>query len=151
MADTTHSLFTGVGPRLGVAGEYGVGDFSFIGEIAGAALIGKSKSSIDFFTNSPTIGPNPQSLTSPDETRVVPAVEARLAAAYNFPASNYGQFKIEAGYRASVYFNVVNQYALTQVPTSLMLPPIGVFLSTAQHLQSNFTDQGPYVTGSWKF
>jgi len=37
------------------------------------------------------------------------------------------------------------------VPTSLMLPPVGVFLATAQHLQSNFTTQGPYVTGSWAF
>jgi len=45
----------------------------------------------------------------------------------------------------------VSQYSLTQVPTSLMLPPVGVFLATAQHLQSSFTTQGPYVTGSLAF
>jgi hypothetical protein len=33
----------------------------------------------------------------------------------------------------------------------IMLPPAGVFLATAQHLQSNFMDQGPYMTGSWVF
>jgi hypothetical protein len=28
---------------------------------------------------------------------------------------------------------------------------VGVYLATAQHLQSHFTTQGPYVTGSWAF
>lgn len=150
-ADTTHSLFTGAGPRLGMKGQYAIGEFQFIGEVAAAALIGTAHSRIDFSTTSPALAGNNQSLTSPNATRVIPSIDARLAAAYTFPPGNYGLFKIEAGYRAAVYFDAVNQYSLTQVPTSLMLPPVGVFLATAQHLQSNFTDQGPYVTGSWLF
>jgi hypothetical protein len=148
---TTTSSFTGAGPRLGFKGQYALGDVQFIGEMAAAALIGTSQARIDFFTNSPTVGPNNQSLTSPDATQVVPSIDARLATAYAFPASSYGQFRVELGYQAAVYFNAVSQYSLTQVPTSLMLPPVGVFLATAQHLQSNFTTQGPYVTGSWAF
>jgi hypothetical protein len=90
-------------------------------------------------------------LTSPNATQVVPSIDARLATAYTFPAGNYGLFKIEAGWQAAVYFNAVNQYSLTSVPTALILPPTGLYLATAQRLQSNFTDQGPYLTGSWAF
>jgi hypothetical protein len=150
-ANTTNSLFTGAGPRMGVKGQYALGDFQFIGEVAGAALIGTSKSSINFSTTSPLVGVNNQALTSPDATRVIPSIDARLTTAYTFPAGNYGLFRVEAGYRAAVYFDVINQYALTQVPTSLMLPPIGVFLGTQEHLQSSFTDQGPYLKASWLF
>jgi hypothetical protein len=148
---TTTSLFTGAGPRLGLKGQYDIGNFQFIGEVAGAGLIGTSQSRINFTTNSPAAGLNNQSLTSPNATQVIPSIDARLATAYSFPASTYGQFRIELGYKAAVYFDAVSQYSLTQVPTSLMLPPVGVFLATAQHLQSNFTTQGPYVTGSWAF
>jgi Legionella pneumophila major outer membrane protein precursor len=150
-ANTTTSLFTGAGPRLGMKGQYALGDFQLIGEAAAAALIGTAQSRINFSTTSPTLVGNNQSLTSPNATQVIPSIDARLAAAYAFPATNYGVFRIEAGWQAAVYFNAVNQYSLTQVPTSLMLPPVGVFLATAQRVQSSFTDQGPYLTGSWAF
>ena len=149
--NTTHSLFTGAGPRLGMEGQYALGDFRFIGELAAAALIGTEQSSINFTTISPAAGLNNQSLTSPNATRVIPNIDARLAAAYVFPPSPYGVFKVEAGYRASVYFDVVNQYTLTQVPTMLMLPPQGIYLATQLHSQSSFVDQGPYVTAKWAF
>ena len=151
MANTTHSLFNGAGPRLGMKGQYALGNVQFIGEAAGAALIGTAQSRINFTTVSPAAGLNNQSLTSPNATQVLPSIDGRLATAYAFPPSNYGLFTVELGYRAAVYFNAVNQYSLTQVPTSLVLPPLGIYLATAQHLQSNFTDHGPYLTGSWKF
>jgi hypothetical protein len=151
MANTTHSLFTGAGPRLGVKGQYALGDVQFIGEVAGAVLIGTAQSSIDFTTVSPTAGVNNQSLTSPNATQVIPSIDGRLATAYAFPPSNYGLFTVELGYRAAVYFNAVNQYSLTNVPTSLTLPPLGIYLATAEHLRSDFTAHGPYLTSSWKF
>jgi len=148
---TTNSLFTGAGPRLGVKGQYDIGNLQFIGEVAGAGLIGTSQSRINFTTNSPAAGLNNQSLTSPNATQVIPSIDARLATAYTFPLTSYGLFKIELGYQAAVYFNAVSQYSLTNVPTSLTLPPVGIYLATEQHLQSNFTNQGPYLTGSWAF
>ena len=150
-ANTTTSLFTGAGPRVGLKGQYALGDFQFIGELAGAGLIGTSQSRINFSTTSPALVGNNQSLTSPNATQLVPSIDARLATAYTFPTTSYGLFRIELGWQAAVYFDAVSQYSLTQVPTSLMLPPVGVFLATAQHLQSNFTDQGPYLTASWAF
>jgi hypothetical protein len=82
---------------------------------------------------------------------VVPSIDTRLAAAYTFAPSAYGLFKVELGYKAAVYFDAVNQYALTNVPTSLTLPPVGIYLATQQHLLSNYTNRGPYVTASWSF
>jgi hypothetical protein len=152
MSYTTPSTFTGAGPRLGLKGQYALGDFQFIGEVAGAGLIGTSQARINVSTISPAIvGPNNQSLTSPNATQVVPSIDVRLATAYAFPANNYGQLKIEVGYQAAVYFDAASHYALTSVPTAPMIPPAGIYLSTAQRLQSNFTDQGPYVTGRWLF
>ena len=150
-ANTVTSLFTGAGPRVGVKGQYALGDFQLIGELAGAALIGTAQSRIDFTTVSPSLGSNIQSLTSPNATRVVPSIDARLATAYTFAPSAYGLFKVELGYKAAVYFDAVNQYALTNVPTSLTLPPVGIYLATQQHLLSNYINHGPYVTASWAF
>lgn len=152
MSYNTPSSFTGAGPRLGLQGQYALGDVQLIGEVAAAGLIGTSQARINVSTVSPAIvGPNNQFLTSPSGTQVIPSVDARLATAYAFPASNYGQFKIEVGYQAAVYFDAVSHYSLTSVPTAPIIPPVGIFLSTAQRLQSNFTDQGPYVTGKWLF
>ena len=152
MSSTTHSMYSGIGPRLGIKGQYSIGDFQFLGELAGAALIGTSQASMDFTTVAPALsGPNNQSLTSPDATRVVPSIEAKLATTYAFPPSDYGQFKVELGYRAAIYFNAVSSYSFTQVPTNLTLPPTGVYLATVDHQYSNFTNQGPYVTASWLF
>ncbi len=150
-ANTVTSLFTGAGPRVGIKGQYALGDFQLIGELAGAALIGTAQSRIDFTTVSPALGINIQSLTSPNATRVVPSIDTRLATAYTFAPSAYGLFKVELGYKAAVYFDAVNQYALTNVPTSLTLPPVGIYLATQQHLLSDYINQGPYVTASWSF
>lgn len=147
---TVTSRFTGAGPRLGVKGQYGIGDVQFIGEVAAAALIGSAQSRIDFTTVTPTFGLSSQYLTSPNATRVVPSIDARLATAYTFVPTAYGLFKVEAGYKAAVYFDAVNAYAVTQVATGVT-PPTGVYLATQQHLTSNFTNHGPYVTASWSF
>jgi hypothetical protein len=154
-SNTTESLFTGAGPRLGMKGQYGLGDFQFFGEMAGAGLIGTSISRINFSaasTAAPGLAqPNNQSLLSPNETQVVPSFDARLGTTYSFPPSYYGQFKIELGYQAAVYMNAVNQYALSQVSVPPAPASVGVFLATAQHLQNTFTTQGPYLTASWAF
>ncbi|MDP1585791.1 MAG: Lpg1974 family pore-forming outer membrane protein [Bradyrhizobium sp.] len=148
---TNNSLFTGAGPRLGLKGQYGIGDFQFIGEVAAAALVGISQGRVDYTTLSPAFGLSSQYLASPNATRVVPSIDARLATAYTFAPNSLGLFKVEAGYKAAVYFDAVNSYAVTQVPTGLTLPPVGIYLATQQHLLSNFTNHGPYVTASWAF
>jgi hypothetical protein len=154
-SNTNESLFTGAGPRLGARGEYAVGNFQFFGEMAGAGLIGTTQSRINFSavsTAAPGLAqPNNQALTSPNETQVVPGFDAKLGTVYAFPPSNYGQFKIEVGYQAAVYMNAINQYTITQVSVPPAPASVGVFLATANHLQSNFTTHGPYLTARWAF
>uniref|UniRef100_Q07PC6 Porin n=1 Tax=Rhodopseudomonas palustris (strain BisA53) TaxID=316055 RepID=Q07PC6_RHOP5 len=151
-AYTNNSRFIGAGPRVGVKGQYALGSFDFAGEIAGAALIGTTRSRVDYLTVNPNLAqPTEQYLQSPDATRVIPAIDARVSTAYNFAPTAYGLFKLEVGYQAAVYFDAVGEYAVTQVPTSLVLPPRGVYLATAQHLQSNFTTHGPFMTARWQF
>ena len=121
---TNHSRFTGAGPRIGVKGQYALGSFDFAGEVAGAALIGTTRSRVDYLTVNPNLAqPTVQYLQSPDATRVIPAIDARVSTAYNFAPTAYGRFKLEVGYQAAVYFDAVGEYAVTQVPTSLVLPP----------------------------
>ena len=140
---TTNSLFTGAGPRLGLKGQYDIGNFQFIGEVAGAGLIGTSQSRINFSTNSPAAGLNNQCLTSPNATQVIPSIDARLATAYTFPLTSYGLFKIELGYQAAVYFNAVSQYSLTNVPTMLTLPPVGIYPGNRAASAKQFHGPGP--------
>ncbi|MGV3635202.1 MAG: Lpg1974 family pore-forming outer membrane protein [Pseudorhodoplanes sp.] len=149
---TNTSRFTGAGPRLGVRGQYGLGSFDFSGEVAASALIGTAQSRVNYLTIKPALAePTVQYLASPNETRVIPSVDARLAAAYSFAPTAYGQLKLEVGYQAAVYFNAVSDYAVTQVPTSLVLPPNGIYLATAQHSYNNFTTHGPFMTAKWRF
>ena len=154
-SNTNNSLFTGAGPRLGMRGQNVLSNYQFFGEMAVAELVGTAQSSINFSATStaaPGLAqPNLQALTSPNKTQVVPSLDAKLGAAYAFPPSNFGQFKIELGYQAAVFMNAVNHYALTQVSVPPAPASVGVFLATVQHLQSNFTTQGPYVTAGWSF
>jgi hypothetical protein len=157
IGNATQSMFTGAGPRLGVKGQYDIGNFEMIGEVAGAALVGLAQSHENFSTISPTLAgsptgsPNNQAITSPNATQLVPSLDARMALAYAFPPTRYGQFRIEAGYEAAIYVNAINAYSLTQVATPPVVGTVGVFLATAERTQSNFTVQGPYVKGSWVF
>ena len=93
---TNNSLFTGAGPRVGIKGQFGIGDFQFIGEMAAPLLVGSAQGGMDFTTLSPAFGLSSQYLASPNATRVVPSIDARLATAYTFAPSAYGLFKVEA-------------------------------------------------------
>ena len=106
---TNNSMFTGVGPRLGMTAAYNLGHFQFLGEAAGSALIGSGQSRMDYSATSPAqagVGitpPNLQSLTSPNATQVIPCIDTRLGVAYITPITRFGIFRAEAGYQAAVY------------------------------------------------
>ncbi len=157
--DASKSVFTGVGPRLGIDLHYIVGNFDLLGGIAGSILVGQMQGHIDFFSLSPTVAANglalnSQSLTSPDTTKVIPAVDARLGASYAIPIGQSGILKCEAGYQAAAYIGAINQYSLSEVsnPVSpLFEGNAAVFLRTAVEYQSNFLVHGPYGKLSLQF
>lgn len=160
------SKFTGIGPRGGASATYNWGDIQFIGKFGGGLLIGTQQSNFEAITTctdgctgagitTPTsyaIVGNYQTWTSPSSTKVVPTIDTKLAAAYSFAPTSYGQFKIEAGYQAAVYFNVANQYHLTNVvPAANGSAPTGIYLATGSRTQNNFFVQGPYLSGKWAY
>ncbi|MEX2171965.1 MAG: Lpg1974 family pore-forming outer membrane protein [Pirellulales bacterium] len=153
----TDSLFTGVGPRVGIKAQCLRGSFDFLGEFAGALLVGRMESRMDFNATTPSMPglgitpPNLQSLTSPDATQVIPSIDTKLGAGYTFPTSNRGRLRIEGGYQAAVYIDAVNSYSITEVTTPSNTQSLAVFLRTQQHIQSNFTVHGPYMSASWEF
>ncbi len=158
--DTSSSVFTGVGPRVGMDLHYLAGNLDLLCGIAGSTLIGGMQSHINFVTSSSTLvatgitTPNPQSFTSPDSTRVIPGINARLGASYSIPVGGFGVLRCEAGYQAAVYIAAVNQYSLSEVSNSLTAPYEGtaaIFMRTAVEFQSNFLVHGPYGKISLQF
>lgn len=155
--NTTESLFNGVGPRVGAKSQLVFGNFDLLSEFAGSLLIGRNHSRIDFEATSPLLGglgitpPNSQSLTSPDAMQVVPSLDAKLGGGYTHTARNGGVFRVEAGYQMAVYMNAINDYDLTEVTTPPVAQSVGVYLRTAEHVQSDFTLHGPYFSASWSY
>ena len=151
--DTSRSVFTGVGPRLGLEERYSCGPFDILCGLAGATLIGGAQNNLAFTTNSPfaTGFPiNSQYLTTPTATRVVPSIDAKLGASYTHSVGRFGSLTCEAGYQAAVYFNAVSQFSLSEVENSLTGAGetdqfSGLFLRTATEQQSNFVVHGPYL------
>jgi len=139
--------------------HYIAGNLDLLCGMAGTLLMGGMQSRINFVTSSPIdtaagLTPNVQSLTSPDSTRVIPGIDARLGAGYAIPLGKFGILKFEAGYQAAAYIGAVNQYSLTEVENGVTLPYEGnaaVFLRTAVEFQSNFLVHGPYGKFSWQF
>jgi len=162
LSSTVTSKYIGVGPRAGIQTSYDWNDVQLISKFGAGLLIGTQQSNFGMMTTCTvgcpaerTLGPlvgNVQSWTAPSNTQVVPTVDTKLAAAYAFAPTSYGQFKVELGYQAALYFNVNNQYHLTNVPPQLQTSaPSGVYLATGDRTQNNFFVQGPYISGKWAY
>lgn len=154
--DTPKSVFNGIGPRLGMEMHYLNGGFDFLGEFAGATLMGTRQSRLNFVSESFQTGnaPNPQMLTSTDTTQVIPCIDARLGASYTFAVGRFGTLKCEAGYQAAVYFDAINQYSLSGVEdTDTMTVELtqATFLRTSVEVPTNFVVHGPYLKLSFEF
>ncbi|BBO33497.1 Lpg1974 family pore-forming outer membrane protein [Lacipirellula parvula] len=155
--NTNSSLFNGVGPRLGMEAGVVKGRFDLLGQIAGSALVGRQENQLDFAAISPDLPglgitpPNRQSISSPDATRVVPAIDSKLGAGLTIPMQGGSILRIEAGYQAAVYINAISQYAISDVVVPPNVQGIGVFLESAYHLHNNFAVHGPYASASWAY
>ena len=164
VSNTTSSKFTGAGPRLGIGSQYNWNDFQVLGKLGAGLLIGTQQSRYTETTtcttgcvpaltyNGSSIANNHQTYSSPNTTQVIPTLDAKVAAAYAFAPTIYGQFKLELGWQAATYFNTVSQYTLTSLcPCDIPNATTGIYLATGQHSLNNFTVQGPYVTGKWAY
>lgn len=162
LSSTVTSKYIGAGPRAGIQTTYNWNDIQLTSKFGAGALIGTQQSNFGIMTTCTvgcpaerTLGPlvgNIQSWNTPGNTQVVPTVDTKLAAAYAFAPTSYGQFKVELGYQAALYFNVSTQYHLTNVPPQLQTSaPSGIYLATGDRTQNNFFVQGPYISGKWAY
>jgi hypothetical protein len=165
-SNTVSSNFVGIGPRAGLNTTYNWNDVQLISKFGGGLLIGTQHNNFQSMTTcsdgctgagitnpqSIALVGNYQTWTQPSSTKVMPTIDTKLAAAYSFAPTSYGQFKIEAGYQAALYFNANTQYELSNViPAANISAPSGIYLATGSHTQNNFFVQGPYVSGKWAY
>jgi len=163
-SNISSSIFNGIGPRAGIKTAYNWSDFQLISKLGAGLLVGTQHNNFSTVTtctngcggapDSSTIGivGNVQNWNAPSTTQVVPTVDTKLAVAHAFTPTNYGQFKLELGYQATVYFNANTQNELTNVlPNLNTFATTGIYLATASHTQNNFFVQGPYISGKWAY
>ena len=119
------TTYWGIGPRIGVNGQFGLGagGFHIFGSVAGALLYGRYKDErkINAALNvaSPPLGTVfGVGVTSKDKSKykVVPNLEGELGLGYTFSAGSGSTLSIQAGYRADAYWGAggdADVYALS--------------------------------------
>lgn len=146
------SDFTGLGPRVGIAGNYNMANgFGFLGEAAISALIGSSYAKTTYTSSAQQLEAlyhqniNHQFIKDQNVTQVIPGLDAKLGVNYKQRLQNGMVLTVQGGYQAAVYVNAINQF----IPGSLVLgTPIstgGIFVATMRHTQSNYSVQGPFL------
>ncbi|GEM_PF-2808421 len=154
---TTDSKYHAAGLRLGVDGEYrAVNNFDIVGMFAGNLYMGNLQPST---TTSGTgtvlansgIPVNYQSLSHNSYLEAIPSVEAKLGLKYSYDFLDGKTFSIEAGYMASVYSNVIQDYVpSTLAPLTLGIVTGSIFLQSLIKSTHSFAVDGPYLTFSAK-
>jgi hypothetical protein len=134
---TNSSKFTGIGPRVGVDGNYYMGKgFGFVTQLAASLLAGR----VDSNTTWVDI---PRSVGAPSQNRIVPALDGKLGIDYSKALHNGSHFTLEAGYQITEYFNALDRDTNAWVDTSHLVSSNGT-------TSSNFGFQGPYLSVKYK-
>lgn len=145
---TNNSKFTGVGPTLGLSGQYALPyNLGIIGEISASGLIGTLDSVTNYTSSSPQLAAsgittNYQSISPRNVSQLVPSLEGKLGLNYHFSLNNMTWF-IEAGYEYSTYFNALATYNPSTVFGEVNLGTIA--LSSLNKWVSNFSINGPFA------
>lgn len=157
--DDSQASFIGAGPRMGMDLHYVAGRFDFLGGIGGTTLVGTRQNRLNFFTVSPSntangLIPNTQYFTTPTTTQLIPGIDLRLGGSYSLPVGKSGTLTCAAGYQTAVYFNVINQFTLTEVENTAVTLTEGtasVYVRSAVESQSNFFVHGPFFKVGLQF
>jgi outer membrane protein OmpA-like peptidoglycan-associated protein len=106
--------FTGVGPRLGLNGQVGLGNggFNIFGGLSGALLFGKYKDQHSLVTSGFTrfgSGSRNQSVKDKSKSKVVPNAEGEIGLGYNFNSGGGSTVGLQIGYRAEGWWGVTSK------------------------------------------
>ncbi len=108
------TTFSGIGPRLGMNGQFAVGasGFNIFGSLSGAMLYGKYKDQRSLSVFGTDRGAPAEttsfggSTTDKKKNKWVPTVEGELGVGYNFNAGAGSTVGIQLGYRAEKWWGV---------------------------------------------
>jgi hypothetical protein len=156
------SVFTGAGPKLGLNFDYRiVTDFFFSGASSIGLMIGQSKNSVTYKSNSSFLvtqhipEPNTQTTEIPNRTQLIPSFEEKLGFSYMHLFKCW-KIKFEAGYQAQIYLNAIQTIDMTapQVIPSFAVdatPDSGLYAVGFERTLSNFIVTGPYLSLNFDF
>lgn len=138
------SHFDGLGPRIGMNGVFHIGgNFGLVADLSAALLVGTVDSaasqefqgSLDFTVTDVTITPTPVDVslslpegsivtvdsnantvlvTNPDDVRIVPNLQGKLAINYTFPLRCCRTVDLELGYTINHYFNALDRIEILE-------------------------------------
>lgn len=147
----TTSTYAGVGPRFGLDTAYEIPrGFRLTGQLAGALLIGRKQPSQYIFTATAPelalvgISVNYEDISSADFTQVVYSSDAKLGI-----GCSGSRFAIEAGYTAATYIGPFSGYETNHNVLPLQIGSLST--ASMRHTLSNFTVNGLYLTGGFKW
>jgi len=150
----TESLFSGVGPRLGLLGEYGLRKhLAITGMFATSISIGTMSPEMTFVSSSTDlqaigISENHQAITVQKTTQVVPGVEGRMGLAYLFNPTVSSELVVELGYTAAAFIDVISSEQPSTAVAALQTGTTAV--ATLSGSQTNFGINGPYLIARFR-
>jgi outer membrane protein OmpA-like peptidoglycan-associated protein len=106
------TTFTGVGPRIGANGTFGIGNsgFNIFGGVSGALLIGKYKDKRHFSYVGTNAATGSYSYNDRKKTKIVPNLEGEIGLGYNFNAGSGGtSVGLQIGYRGEAFFGAATK------------------------------------------
>ncbi len=132
------TTFFGVGPRLGVNGQFGVGNsgFNVFGGVSGALLYGKYKDSHSFDITG-SFGPTNASVKDKSKNKIVPNAEGEIGLGYTFNAGGGSTVGLQIGYRGEGWWGVASKAPL--------FPGITMDGPTRESKSADVFIHGPFV------
>ncbi len=104
------TTFTGVGPRVGANGTFGLGGgFNIFGGLSGALLVGKYKDKHELSYLGTNDASSSDSYTDQNKTKVVPNVDGEIGIGYNFGTGAGSTVGIQLGYRGEAFFGAATK------------------------------------------
>lgn len=146
--DAYNSKFTGVGPHFGVDMSYHVVNcLGVVGHASAALLVGRVETSTTISTTSTATVSSTTAASADNQTRVVPAFDAKLGLDYSIPFQNdASRLSIEAGYQVTQYLDAIDRlnvdYGGTTTPTTVT--------PTVSRSTSGMGFNGPYLSLNYK-
>lgn len=148
--DFYHSKFTGIGPRFGIDASYNVWKcLGVVGHMSAALLVGQVEANTTLSntsTESSTTTSSTSSITADNQTRVVPAFDAKLGLDYSVPLQNgISYMTIEAGYQVTQYVD-----AMDRLNGNVGSSPSDTSLQSTSRTTSSFGFNGPYLNVNFR-